>query len=392
MNVLRRWADPVLALLLLAVMLAELTVKTPQPGESATTWYAYAWAVVIVLPIVAHRRYPAAVVAIAAAGIIGYSIGHFVAFPGYAAFALVFVVSLHAGRGRGVLAFGAMAAAIAVSFVLQSEVTVTPSTWITSMLALAVAWLAGENLRIRQARWLALQERTRRIEAEREERARQAVTEERLRIARELHDVVAHSMSVIAVQAGVANHVIDSRPELARAALATVETNTRSAMVEMRRLLGVLRQENEPSASLTPAPGLVDIRWLAGQFGEAGLRVKVQISGDAYHVPGGVDLSAFRIVQESLTNVLRHGGPSASVRIAYEPGALAVAVGDDGRERSSPEDAGTASGHGLIGMRERVAVFGGTLRAGPRPGGGFDVVATLPYDEAPDAGPPGSDA
>jgi signal transduction histidine kinase len=407
MNVIRRWSDAVVALLLLALMTVELAVRAPQPGESATTWWAYAGAVLIALPIAIHRRYPAVAVAIAAAGIVGYSTGHFVAFPGYAAFALVFVVSLHAGRGRGAIAFGAMALAIAVSFVLQSGITVTTSTWISSMLALAVAWLAGENLRIRQVRWVALEERARRLEVEREERARQAVTEERLRIARELHDVVAHSMSVIAVQAGVANHVIDSRPDLARTALATVETNSRSALVEMRRLLGVLRQENEPSASLTPAPGLADVRWLVDQFSESGLTVEVEITGAEHQIPDGVDLSAFRIVQEGLTNVLRHGGPRAAVRIAYEPGAIAVAIADDGRAARGParpadrdrpaverlaggEDRAegesrvgpATSGHGLIGMRERVAVFGGTLRAGPRPGGGFEVAATLPYDEA----------
>jgi signal transduction histidine kinase len=391
MNVIRRWADPMLALVLLALMTAELAAKTPQTGESPTTWYAYAWAVLIALPIVIHRRYPAIATAVAAAAIVGYSFGHFVAFPGYVAFALVFVVSLHAGRGRGTIAFGSMALAIAVALVLQSAVTVTTSTWISSMLALAVAWLAGENLRIRQARWAALQERARRLELEREERTRQAVTEERLQIARELHDVVAHSMSVIAVQAGVANHVFKSRPDIAWTALSTVETNSRSALVEMRRLLGVLRQENEPSASLTPAPGLADIAGLADQFEQAGLAVDVDIAGAAHRIPGGVELSAFRIVQEGLTNVLRHGGPRASVRIAYEPCWMAVTIDDDGRPgRQAAADGdghrtaweAVTGGHGLIGMRERVAVFGGTLRAGPRPGGGFEVAATLPYDEA----------
>jgi signal transduction histidine kinase len=183
-------------------------------------------------------------------------------------------------------------------------------------------------------------------------------------------------MSVIAVQAGVAHHVIDSRPELARQALGTVETTTRAALVEMRRLLGVLRQDDETTGSLAPAPGLADVPRLVKQFTEAGLSVDVDTRGTADEVPDGVDLSAFRIVQEGLTNVLRHGGPAATVVITHEPGQVRIDIGDDGPARPTP--AGTP-GHGLIGMRERVAIFAGTLTAAPRPGGGFDLNATLPF-------------
>ncbi|HEU4347796.1 MAG TPA: histidine kinase, partial [Actinoplanes sp.] len=193
-----------------------------------------------------------------------------------------------------------------------------------------------------------------------------------------LHDVVAHSMSVIAVQAGVANHVIDSRPEQARKALATVETTTRAALVEMRRLLGVLRQPDEPAGSLTPSPGLADVPRLIAQFAEAGLVVDMSVGGVADGVPDGVELSAFRIVQEGLTNVLRHGGPRATLAIDHEPGQVRVTIADDGSGRKPR----TSGGHGLIGMRERVAVFGGTLTAAPRPGGGFDLTATLPFEVA----------
>jgi signal transduction histidine kinase len=377
MNVVRRFPDAVLALVLLAVLFGELALKPPELGESASTWAAYAWALGIAAPIAVHRRWPVAAVLVAGVAIVGYSAGHYVAFPGYAAFAVVFVVGLHAGRGRGALAFATIGVALGLALSLQTEVTVTGSTWVATLLGLAVAWLAGENLRIRQTRWTALQERAARLETEREERARQAVAEERLRIARELHDVVAHSMSVIAVQAGVANHVIDSRPELARQALSTVETNTRAALVEMRRLLGVLRSPGESSASLVPAPGLSDVPRLRDQFVEAGLAVEVTVSGEPAGVPEGVDLSAYRIVQEGLTNVLRHGGPEATVVIGYEPGLVRLAVGDSGSPARRPGE----PGHGLIGMRERVAVFGGTFTAGPRPGGGFDLQATLPYAE-----------
>ncbi|HEU4349818.1 MAG TPA: sensor histidine kinase, partial [Actinoplanes sp.] len=369
----RRAGDAVLAAVLLALMAGELALRSPAAGETASTPIAYLWAVLITTPIAVHRRYPVAAVLVAAAGIVGYSAGHFVAFPGYTAFALLFVVSLHSGRGRGVLAFAVLAAAVGVAIGLQTEPTVTTSTWIVTALILIVAWLAGDNLRVRQQRWAALQARAERLVQEREERARQAVTQERLRIARELHDVVAHSMSVIAVQAGVANHVIDSRPEQARAALATVETTTRAALVEMRRLLGVLRQPDEPAGSLRPSPGLADVPGLIAQFAEAGLPVEMSVEGAPDGVPEGVELSAYRIVQEGLTNVLRHGGPKAFLTIEYEPGCVRVAIADDG----SGHRASGSAGHGLIGMRERVSVFGGTLTAGPRADGGFDVAATL---------------
>jgi signal transduction histidine kinase len=355
--------DAAAALLLFLVMAAELAGKGLEAGESTSTPVAYVLAVAITLPFAWHRRYPVASV---------------VAFPGYSLFALTFAVSLHADRRRAGFAFGAALVALSVSLSLQPARVVTPSTWISTVLALTVAWLAGENVRVRRIRLSALEERARILEHDRELRDRQAVGEERLRIARDLHDVVAHSMSVIAVQAGVANHVIDSRPELARQALATVETNTRAALVEMRRLLGVLRQGDESSASLAPAPGLSDVPALALQFGQAGLAVELRVDGQPDGVPVGVDLSAYRIVQEGLTNVLRHGGPTAQVIIGHSGAAVVIEICDEGPGvRASIDDNGP--GHGLIGMRERVAVFGGRLTAGPRPGGGFRLLATLPF-------------
>ncbi|MET0417083.1 MAG: histidine kinase [Actinoplanes sp.] len=390
----KHWAaDLTVTLLLGAVLIAELAGKAPQPGEAATTWFAYGWAVLIVAPILVHRRFPVSAALITAVGIVGYAAGHFVAFPGYAAFAMVFLISLHTARGRGLFAFGAMGVALGVALSQQPSVTVNPSTWVISMLALAVAWLAGENLRIRQERWAAARDRARRLEEERDERDRRVVTAERLRIARELHDVVAHSMSVMAVQAGVAHHVLDSRPEVARQALATVETGARAALVEMRRLLGVLRQEDESPTSLVPAPTLADVAALVTQFRAAGLIVEVTGTGPpptgttaaaAEGPPEGVELSAYRIVQEGLTNVLRHGGPRAGVRIDHEPGQLRLTITDDGPTAAARGGiaAPGGSGHGLVGMRERVAVFGGAFSAGPLPGGGFAVSATLPYAEA----------
>ena len=205
------------------------------------------------------------------------------------------------------------------------------------------------------------------------------MAEERLRIARELHDVIAHSMSVIAVQSAVGNHVIDTQPTEARQALAAIEATSRSALTEMRRLLGVLRQEGEPRGSLTPAPGLADLASLVGQVQDAGLRVWINVEGQRGSIPPGIDLSAYRIIQEALTNVIKHAAASsANVTISYRPDSVTVEITDQG---SSGPPGRTGSGHGIIGMRERVAVFGGEFAAGPGPDGGFRVRACFPIAE-----------
>jgi signal transduction histidine kinase len=377
-----RILDAAIAVALFALMVVELAGKQAVSGENASGLLAYLLAAAITLPYAVHRRYPVAVVVICTWAVVVYSLGRFSAFPGYALFVLLFGVSAHAERRRSVVALGAVVVALTVALLMQPPGVVTSATWISTLLAVAVAWLSGENIRARRIQVSALQDRARRLEAEREAQARQAVGAERLRIARELHDVVAHSMSVIAVQAGVANHVIDSRPELARQALATVETNTRSALVEMRRLLGVLRQGDEPAAGLAPAPGLSQVPDLVQQLREAGLTVELRLEGAGEELPDGVDLSAYRIVQEGLTNVLRHGGPVARVSIAHRAGAVDIEICDEGRQPGQDAvvaDAGRGTGHGLIGMRERVSVFGGTLVAGARPGGGFRLAVTLPF-------------
>jgi signal transduction histidine kinase len=227
--------------------------------------------------------------------------------------------------------------------------------------------IIGHNVRLRRET-RAQEARTATAEAER------AVSEERLRIARELHDVVAHAMSIVAVQAGVAAHVIDSQPDEAKRMLENVRRTSHEALDEMRRLLGVLRGGD---AALAPAPGLHDVDALVVSMRESGVPVTLAVTGSRDDVPGGVDLTAYRIVQEALTNVLKHAGPNVhvDVKIAYEPEIVRVEVLDDGRGAAVL----TGGGHGLLGMRERVSVFGGDLVAGPKPGGGFRVSATLPY-------------
>lgn len=389
----RRILDAGVAVLLFAVMVAELAGNPLTTGQHASGALAYLLAAVITLPFAVHRRHPMPVLAVSTWAVVVYSLGRFSAFPGYPLFVLLFGVSAHADRRRSQAALIAVVAAMSVALIMQPAGVVTDGTWISTMLAVAVAWLSGENVRSRRLQVAVLQERSRRLESDREGRARQAVGEERLRIARELHDVVAHSMSVIAVQAGVAHHVIDSRPELARQALATVETHTRSALVEMRRLLGVLRHGDEPAASLTPAPGLSQVDALVQQFRAAGLTVDLRVQGEPDGIPDGVDLSAYRIVQEGLTNVLRHGGPRAAVTIDHQPEVVRVEICDDGR-RPDPAvapDPALGGGHGLIGMRERVSIFGGTLLTGPGPDGGFRLAATLPFGAVGSQAAPGPD-
>jgi signal transduction histidine kinase len=228
------------------------------------------------------------------------------------------------------------------------------------------------------------------------------VAEERGRIARELHDVVAHSVSVMVVQAGAARRTMAASPDQATTALGQIESTGRQALVELRRLLGLLRDgDRGDGAALTPQPGLEHLESLAAAAREAGLPVEVTVEGEPRPLPAGVDLSAYRIVQEALTNSLKHAGPArARVRVCYGREALEVQVTDDGRGERSAARAGEGlvvvtigpdgvlelpgrrdgGGHGLIGMRERVALFGGTLEAGADPGGGYRVAARLPLD------------
>ena len=374
--------DGTVALVLFAFMATQGS-KRLQPGQHPMTPLAWVLAVLIIAPILTHRRYPRASLTVCLAALIAYAAGRYAAYPGVAVFVLTFDIALHSRRRVALAAPIAAAAALAVSLALQPRGVVTFYTWVASELGVVVAWLAAENLRHRRARWSELQARAERLEHEREEEARRAVTEERLRIARELHDVIAHSMSVIAVQSAVGHHVMDTQPLQAQQALATIEATSRSALTEMRRLLGVLRQEGEPNGSLTPAPGLADLTSLVTQVQDAGLRVRIQVDGQRGPVPPGVDLSAYRVVQEALTNVIKHAASScATVAICYRADSVTVEITDDGpAPGAGVPPARPGSGHGIIGMRERVAVFGGEFAAGPRPEGGFRVRACFPIAE-----------
>ncbi|MFI6288689.1 sensor histidine kinase [Streptomyces sp. NPDC051018] len=252
----------------------------------------------------------------------------------------------------------------------------------------ALAWTLGDSIRTRRAYFEQLEERASRLEREREAQSKVAVAAERARIARELHDVVAHNVSVMVVQADGAAYVLDAAPDQAKQALETISTTGRQALAEMRRLLGVLRTGDTPeSGEYVPQPDVQQIEDLVEQVRKAGLTVDFKIEGTPRPLPSGVELTAYRIVQEALTNTRKHGGPDAgaSVRLVYFDDGLGLLVEDDGRGSAHElyEDGGVdGQGHGLIGMRERVGMVGGTLDAGPRPGGGFRISALLPLKPA----------
>ncbi|MFJ2912962.1 sensor histidine kinase [Streptomyces sp. NPDC087228] len=247
-----------------------------------------------------------------------------------------------------------------------------------------LAWVLGDSMRTRRAYFSQLEERAARLEREREAQSKVAVAAERARIARELHDVVAHNVSVMVVQADGAAYVMDAAPDQARQALETISSTGRQALAEMRRLLGVLRTgDAQESGEYVPQPDVEQIEDLVEQVRQTGLAVDFKVEGTPRPLPSGVELTAYRIVQEALTNTRKHGGPDAgaSVRLVYFDDGLGLLVEDDGRGAAHElyEDGGAdGAGHGMIGMRERVGMVGGTLDAGPRPGGGFRISALLP--------------
>ncbi|WP_084672982.1 sensor histidine kinase [Saccharothrix espanaensis] len=241
------------------------------------------------------------------------------------------------------------------------------------------SWALGEFVGARRAYNLELEKRLKMLETERDQQARIAVGEERSRIARELHDVVAHAVSVMVVQADGAGYAIKTNPDLAEAAMRTIADTGRQALTELRRLLGVLRSEDQSGTQWAPQPGAGDLAELTESLRTSGLPVRLETTGDLAALPTGLGLGIYRIVQEALTNTLKHAGSGATavVRVAQEGDQVELEVADDGF--GTPHDiVAVSGGNGLIGMRERAGVLGGTLEAGPNPGGGWRVRAVLP--------------
>ncbi|HEY2333214.1 MAG TPA: sensor histidine kinase [Acidimicrobiales bacterium] len=345
--------------------------------------FAALGAVVCSVPIAFRRRVPltALVVACAACAVhIGFNFPEGSIPTGI--LLLLYSVAAWSTTRRAVVGLVCVAVSLA-TIVVFSTPGLGPGPLFSSSAVFGIAFAMGIAMRSRRESGAAqLQAANERADLE-AQRSATAVAEERLRIAQELHDVVAHSMSVIAVQAGVGSHLLDEQPERARAALDAISDTSRSTLAEMRRLLGVLR-DSDGARQNAPAPTLAELPQLVDDVRAAGVPVTLEVDGARDHIDRGIELSAYRVVQEALTNVIKHAGSPTTVRVClqHRPGRLAIEVSDDGRGLAS-NGTGAESGHGLIGMRERVEVWGGQLSAGPRPGGGYLVRASLPYGEEP---------
>ena len=323
------------------------------------------------LPLAWRRRAPLAVVAVVMAALAAQTILDSSEQPPQTPFlalvVAVYSVAAYTERPRAVVG-----GAISLAVILLSE----PDDFIVAGPLYTGVWLAGRLFRDRQRLAATLQSRTEALEREQKETARLAIVEERARIARELHDVVAHSVSVMVVQAGAERLALDQAQESTRETLISIENTGRQALAEMRRLLGMLRKDDAELA-LAPLPSLDHLDSLVARVREAGLPVELHVEGLRKTLPAGVDISAYRIVQEALTNALRHAGPArARVVVRYGEGEVELEVSDDGGGSQQPN----ANGHGLVGMRERVALYGGELNAGLREEGGYAVRARLPFD------------
>jgi signal transduction histidine kinase len=379
-------ADSLLAVLLTAFMvLAAIFQGTVQDGVVYRD--ANALSVLLALlsgiPLAWRRRNPLAVLVVSGTAVVIYGSLGFAEGPGpISVIVALYSVAAHCDRRRSLLGAGFTALGTIVIFI-TARWNVNIGTIVSNAVIFGTAWILGDNLRNRRAYVAGLEERADMLEREQAEQARRAVVDERARIARELHDVVAHNVSVMVVQSGAARRTIERDPERAKEVLTSVESTGRQALDEMRRLLGVLRTEDEATDLRAPQPSVGHLDSLVAQVRDAGLPVELVVEGRPRPLVPGVDMSAYRIVQEALTNSLKHAGPAhAHVRVCFGDNDLRLEVTDDGRGIIADDPATNGGGHGLVGMRERVALFGGRLEAGPRTGGGYIVTATLPLEGA----------
>jgi signal transduction histidine kinase len=351
--------------------------------------YATALCTLIGVPIVFRRRFPmGAFWAVVAIGAVQVMFTRAASLADMAVPTATYALAAYRRRRISLigLVVGMVGAAVALDrwVIANNHKGISSVDWIFSYGVAAspmiIAWVLGDSMRYRRAYYLDLEDKARRLERERDQQAQIGAATERARIARELHDVVAHNVSVMVVQAEGASYALDSSPETTRRALGTIAETGRTALAEMRRLLGVLRSE-AGAADRAPQPGVDQLEDLLEQVRAAGLAVDFTIEGVPVPLPQGMALAAYRIVQESLTNTRKHGGPrvSAEVSLHYGEGELRMLVRDDGRGAAALTD---GQGNGLTGMKERVAMYGGALHAAPRAEGGYQVEAVLPYRAA----------
>jgi signal transduction histidine kinase len=361
------------------LLIAALTVGTILELALTSVDYNKAvipFALVAAPPLFFRRRFPfgaptATFVALAAFATVANQAGNDLSFPFFCA--IGGMVTFGSSRERRIAYAGIPICFATVAYVMNKfHQGAGDLPWVGGFFL--AAWFAGFFLSSRSRQAEELRERAERLELERELNARAAVAEERARIARELHDIVGHSVSVMTVQASAVRRLLRDDQEREREALQTVEDTGRAALAEMRRLVGVLRRPEEAPA-LVPQPSLEYVDKLVEQTREAGLETKLQLEGTPSKLPQGIDLTAYRFVQEGLTNAIKHANAKhAEVVVRYDNGSVELVVRDDG----TGDGDGGGSGHGLVGIRERVAVYGGELSAGPRAEGGYELRARLP--------------
>jgi signal transduction histidine kinase len=371
--------DSVLAAVLALASLGQM-IRLPWPQVPVT--------VLMVVAVTIRRRVPAAAFAMTVVAGLWQLATTVPSGADLAVLVMLYTVAAYRPRRLSIPALVICMFGVAVGYAVWSAPQNSPSHRLIMDLLVGVVffggicvlvWVLGDSMRYRRGYYAALEDRAARLEAERHAQAKIAAAAERARIARELHDVIAHHVSVMVVQADGAGYALRSDPATAETALKAISSTGRQALTEMRRLLGVLRTTGD-QAGLAPVPGLSELRDLLDQARSAGLAVTYTLSGTPRELPDGAELAAYRVVQESLTNTRKHAGlaASAAVTLRYEPDGLTVEVTDDGMATS----AGEPAGHGLAGMRERIEMYGGTVQAGPLPGGGFRVLAKLPCDGA----------
>ena len=359
--------DGVLALLL--VLPAATTVGPNAEPEPVALFAAFV--LLQTLPLAFRRYRPRAVFAVTLGGALGTILLTDSPTLPVGVVVALYTVAAHCDRETALRAALASVALLVPSLLLSPRGGDGTPLVVPAAALLAIAWVLGDNLRTRRAYLREVEDKAEGLEREREENVRRATADEQARIARELHDVIAHNVSVMVVQATAAGEVFDVEPEQARDALASIEKTGREALTELRRLLGSVRTQD----GKVPQPALAELESLLDQVRSAGLPVELDVQGDATGLPLGIDLSAYRIIQEALTNTIKHANASkAAVVVRYSDEELAIEVVDDG---VGPKDNGTG-GQGLIGMRERVSLYDGRLDAGPRPAGGFAVSARFP--------------
>ncbi|MEU6477547.1 sensor histidine kinase [Streptomyces sp. NPDC047017] len=364
----------------------------PHEHEFILRWPAVVLAAIGCFALLWRRQHPFAALAVAVGCGVAFQVLGVRESPLVTSPVIVSVYGVATGTNRRTaLTAASISAAVLVGTAMVSD----PGSWFSPDNAAMLAWTAlpaavGDGVRSRRAYVAAVEERAEHAERTREQEARQRVAAERVRIARELHDVVAHHIALINAQAGVAVHLVEQRPEQILAALKDIRETSRSALDELRMTVSLLRQSDDPEAPRDPIPGLAQVPALLTSFERAGLVVRHTLRGACAPLPPAVDLAAYRIVQEALTNVRKHAGADhARLCLHYRPQWLTIRVEDDGHAHPGPHEHQPGTGHGLIGMRERAASVGGRLRARPRPEGGFTVTVDLPLRPGAAAeGPP----